>query len=127
MFKLQCYIIAVSLLVPIQAFAIAKEPGLEVDPVIVLKGEQGTGKSTAQRVLFWLNILPVATSKLLQASGTILLRPTVREPKTIANRQRTVDLLPALSESNQHWIFLLAPRSLGQQQGLLCLIATFDL
>ncbi|MDC0345435.1 virulence-associated E family protein [Planktomarina sp.] len=47
MFKLQCYIIAVSLLVPIQAFAIAKEPGLEVDPVVVLKGEQGTGKSTA--------------------------------------------------------------------------------
>ena len=64
MFKLQCYIVAVSLLGPIQAFAIAKEPGLEVDPVVVLKGEQGTGKSTAQRVLFLVKHSPCSYIKI---------------------------------------------------------------
>ena len=36
---------------------------------------------------------------------------------------RIVDLLPALPEPNQRWLVLLGPRSVGQRQGLLCLIA----
>ena len=46
------YITAVSRLMLIQAVARAKEPGCKADSVIVLEGEQGTGKSTALRVLF---------------------------------------------------------------------------
>jgi hypothetical protein len=46
------YITAVSRLMLIQAVARAKKPGCKADSVIVLEGEQGTGKSTALRVLF---------------------------------------------------------------------------
>jgi len=47
------YITAVSRLMLIQAVARAKKPGCKADSVIVLEGEQGTGKSTALRVLFY--------------------------------------------------------------------------
>ncbi len=46
------YITAVSRLMLIQAVARAKKPGCKADSVIVLEGQQGTGKSTALRVLF---------------------------------------------------------------------------
>ena len=46
------YITAVSRLMLIQAVARAKKPGCKADLVVVLEGEQGTGKSTALRVLF---------------------------------------------------------------------------
>ena len=46
------YITAVSRLMLIQAVARAKKPGCKADSVIVLEGEQGTGKSTALRELF---------------------------------------------------------------------------
>ncbi|MDA9954260.1 bifunctional DNA primase/polymerase [Planktomarina sp.] len=46
------YITAVSRLMLIQAVARAKKPGCKADSVVVLEGEQGTGKSTALRVLF---------------------------------------------------------------------------
>jgi predicted P-loop ATPase len=46
------YITAVSRLMLIQAVARAKKPGCKADSVIVLESEQGTGKSTALRVLF---------------------------------------------------------------------------
>jgi len=46
------YITAVSRLMLIQAVARAKKPGCKADSVIVLEGEQGTGKSTVLRKLF---------------------------------------------------------------------------
>ena len=61
------YITAVSRLMLIQAVARAKEPGCKADSVIVLEGEQGTGKSTALRILFseqyFGDQLPHMTSK----------------------------------------------------------------
>ena len=46
------YVTAVSRLMLIQAVARAKKPGCKADSVIILEGEQGTGKSTALRILF---------------------------------------------------------------------------
>ena len=46
------YITAVSRLMLIQAVARAKDPGCKADLVVVLEGEQGTGKSTVLRELF---------------------------------------------------------------------------
>ena len=46
------YVTAVSRLMLIQAVARAKDPGCKADSVIILEGEQGTGKSTALRILF---------------------------------------------------------------------------
>ena len=46
------YVAAVSRLMLIQAVARAKKPGCKADSVIILEGEQGTGKSTALRILF---------------------------------------------------------------------------
>ena len=40
---------------------------------------------------------------------------------------RIVELLLALPEPNQHWLALLGPRSGDQRQGLLCLIAKFEI
>mgnify|MGYP006089159805 CR=1 FL=1 len=61
------YITAVSRLMLIQAVARAKKPGCKADSVIVLEGEQGTGKSTALRILFseqyFGDQLPHMTSK----------------------------------------------------------------
>ena len=61
------YVAAVSRLLLIQAVARAKDPGCKADSVVVLEGEQGTGKSTALRILFseqyFGDQLPHMTSK----------------------------------------------------------------
>lgn len=46
------YIRAVSRISLIQAVARVREPGCKADSVVILEGEQGTGKSSAIRVLF---------------------------------------------------------------------------
>ena len=48
----RAYVTAVSRLFLIQAVARAKEPGCKADSVVILEGDQGTGKSTALRILF---------------------------------------------------------------------------
>ena len=48
----QAYVAAVSRLSLIQAIARAKKPGCKADSVVIFEGEQGTGKSTALRILF---------------------------------------------------------------------------
>ena len=61
------YITAVSRLALIQAVARAKDPGCKADSVVIFEGEQGTGKSTALRILFseeyFGDHLPHMTSK----------------------------------------------------------------
>jgi predicted P-loop ATPase len=48
----QAYVTAVSRLSLVQAIARAKKPGCKADSVVIFEGEQGTGKSTALRILF---------------------------------------------------------------------------
>ena len=61
------YITRVSRLALIQAVARAKDPGCKADSVVIFEGEQGTGKSTALRILFseeyFGDHLPHMTSK----------------------------------------------------------------
>ena len=63
----RAYVTAVSRLFLIQAVARAKAPGCKADSVVILEGDQGTGKSTALRILFseeyFGDQLPHMTSK----------------------------------------------------------------